>query len=158
MKYLLGLILISFSFSKDTLKVAVSPFEPLVIMGERESVTGFDIDIWEAIADKLNVETEYVIVDDFQDIFYAVKNKKADLAIAGITVNHEREIEFDFSYPYKKSGLTILIRNEKEFNIFKAIVELFKGSFIHVCGFLIVYILIITIANIIDYKKILVNI
>jgi len=142
MKILLSvLLLVASTFSEDTLRVAVSPFEPLVIR-ENGELQGFDIDIWKEISTELGVTTEFIFTEKFPNMFEMVKEGRADLAISGITINYDRELIFNFTHPYKRSGLAVLIRNEKESDIIGSLSGLFTGTFLNVWIFLTLFIII----------------
>jgi len=91
------------------LRVAVKPIEPFVFKRGTE-LTGFSIDLWNAIAQSLKVETTWVGVSTVGDQLHAVESGKADVAIAAITITKERENVIDFSQPYFDSGLQIVVR------------------------------------------------
>ena len=93
------------------LRVAVKPIEPFVFKQASE-FTGFSIDLWNAVAQSLKVDTAWVEVATVGDQLQAVKNGKADAAIAAITITKERENVIDFTQPYFDSGLQILVHEQ----------------------------------------------
>lgn len=129
-------------FTKDTLIVAIDHFPPEVIIDDGE-ITGFDIDIWHAIAADLGVEYRFQQVE-FQDIFHELREGNVDLAISGITINAEREKLVDFSQHYLDSGLRIMVRTQHRADLSSKISRLLtpgviKGMlyltlFIFICG------------------------
>jgi hypothetical protein len=72
------------------LRVAVKPITPFVFKHETE-LSGFSIDLWNALAQSLKVETTWVEVTTVDDQLQAVKSGKADAAIAAITITRERD-------------------------------------------------------------------
>jgi len=91
------------------LRVAVKPIAPFVLKQGTE-LTGFSIDLWNALAQSLKVDTAWVEVATVGDQLRAVKTGKADAAIAAITITKEREDDVDFTQPYFDSGLQIMVR------------------------------------------------
>jgi polar amino acid transport system substrate-binding protein len=91
-----------------TLRVAVKPIAPFVLKQGAEW-TGFSIDLWNALAQSLKVDTVWVEVNTVGDQLQAVKGGNADAAIAAITITRERENIVDFTQPYFDSGLQILV-------------------------------------------------
>lgn len=89
------------------LVVAVKSIPPFVII-EDERITGFSIDLWEELAKEIEATYEYVVVETVEEQLQMLEDGDADLAIAAITVNSEREELFDFAYPYYDSGLQIM--------------------------------------------------
>jgi len=90
--------------------VAIKSIPPFVII-EDERITGFSIDLWEEIAQQMEIPFEYVVVDTVEEQLQMITDGEADLAIAAITINSEREDIMDFSYPYYSSGLQIMTRS-----------------------------------------------
>ncbi|PTN35966.1 glutamine ABC transporter substrate-binding protein GlnH [Desulfonatronum sp. SC1] len=75
--------------------------------------TGFDIDLWAAIAEVLGVEYELQPMD-FSGIVPALQTGSIDAALAGITITSAREKVVDFSHPYYDSGLTLMVLADNE--------------------------------------------
>src|SRR5205814_473066 len=63
------------------LRVAVKPIAPFVLKQSKD-LTGFSIDLWNALAQSLKVNTAWVEVTTVGDQLQAVKSGKADVAIA----------------------------------------------------------------------------
>jgi glutamine transport system substrate-binding protein len=76
-------------------------------------LTGFDVELWDAIAKDLGLDYEWQTMD-FNGIIPALQSRSIDAAIAGITVKSDREKVVDFSYPYYDAGLIILVRSDNE--------------------------------------------
>ncbi len=93
------------------LKVATRVLEPFVVENKGE-LSGFSVELWRAIADRLKIETEFVFANDVPSLLKLVQDKQADLGIAAISVTAERDKVFDFSQPMMDSGLQILVRGD----------------------------------------------
>lgn len=87
-------------------RVAVKPIPPFVYT-DRGSPAGFSIDLWNAIAAAVDIRTEFVVLQSVADIIDAVEQGRADVGIAAVTINAERESRVDFSHPFYRSGLRI---------------------------------------------------
>ncbi len=98
--------------AQDALDVGVSPFPPNVVV-EQDTPTGFDIELWEEIAREADLTYEFRVMA-FEQLLEAVRAGEVDAALAGITVNAEREAGLDFSYVYMESGLRILTGLDQE--------------------------------------------
>lgn len=83
------------------------PFSYLGGSGEQ----GFDVDLGNAIAEKLGVKSRWV-KNSFDKHFDLVAENKYDLAIANITINEERKKRVAFSDPYFTSGQILATRRE----------------------------------------------
>ena len=76
---------------------------------EGDKIVGIDIDIAQAICDKLGYELQ---VDDmeFDSILPAVQSGKADFGMAGMTVTEEREKNADFTSTYANASQVIIVK------------------------------------------------
>jgi len=70
--------------------------------------TGFDIDLWEAIAQQAGL-TYQLRPMDFNGIIPGLQTRNLDVALAGITIRDDRKQVIDFSDPYYESGLAVLV-------------------------------------------------
>ncbi len=61
--------------------------------------TGFDIDLWEAIAKEAGL-TYQLRPMDFNGIIPGLQTRNLDVALAGITIRDDRKKVIDFSDPY----------------------------------------------------------
>lgn len=93
--------------ARPVLRVGITPFPPLVFEGPPPE-RGFDIALWESLAERLGVQTRYVVIDDFGELLDRVARAEVDVALSGISITASREARMDFSYAYFRSGLGIL--------------------------------------------------
>ncbi|HUH60504.1 MAG TPA: glutamine ABC transporter substrate-binding protein GlnH [Candidimonas sp.] len=83
---------------------AFVPFE----FRENGKYTGFDIELWEAIAKEAGLKYSLRPMD-FNGIIPGLQTRNVDVALAGITIRDDRKKVIDFSDPYYESGLAILV-------------------------------------------------
>jgi ABC-type amino acid transport substrate-binding protein len=103
--------------AQDTpLRVVVKPLEPFVI-GSGSDLSGFSIDLWQEVAQHLQLDYTYVEVDTVAEQLAAVEDSSADVAITGISITAAREERIDFSYPYFNAGLQIMVRQNVELTL-----------------------------------------
>lgn len=88
---------------------AFVPFE----FKQGNTYTGFDIDLWAAIAKELNLKYKLQPMD-FNGIIPGLQTKNIDAALAGITIRDDRKKVIDFSDPYYESGLAILVSEKND--------------------------------------------
>jgi ABC-type amino acid transport substrate-binding protein len=98
----------TFGEPTDTLQIKVKSFPPCVIIEDDGTVTGYDIEIWEAICHENNWQPEYTVASSHNNILKELGEKKFDVGIAGFTKTESREELIDFSDHYLDSGLRIL--------------------------------------------------
>ena len=94
----------------EKISVVTKEIEPFVFVDGNE-VSGFSIDLWQALALELGLPYEFEIVTTVQEQLDAVEQNQADIAIAAISITAEREKSVDFSHRYFESGLGILTRS-----------------------------------------------
>ncbi|MCL5986719.1 MAG: basic amino acid ABC transporter substrate-binding protein [Actinobacteria bacterium] len=76
-----------------------------------DKIVGFDVDMAQAIADKLNLELDYQNTA-WDGLFPALIAHKFDIAISSITITDERKQEMDFSIPYYKTDQAVTMRED----------------------------------------------
>jgi polar amino acid transport system substrate-binding protein len=87
---------------------------PPLVQKDKDRLTGFSIDLWNAVANRLGTTTEFVELPDVGSLLDAVRSKKTDLGIAAISITAERDKDFDFSQPMLNAGLQILVRGKSD--------------------------------------------
>jgi polar amino acid transport system substrate-binding protein len=90
------------------------PFE----QGKPGNYTGFDIELIEAIGEKIGRKPE-VQDTSFETIFRDVQQGKFDAAISAATITEEREKAVDFSNPYYLSEQALLVTEGSPFKELK---------------------------------------
>jgi glutamine transport system substrate-binding protein len=88
-------------------------FMPFEFKGPDGKYTGFDIDLWAAIAKDLGLEYELQPMD-FNGLIPALQSANIDAAIAGMTIKSKREEVVDFAFPYYDSGLLLMVRADEK--------------------------------------------
>lgn len=89
-------------------------FVPFEYLNEKTGeYEGFDIDMWDAIAQELGLEYELKPMD-FNGLIPALQSGSIDVAIAGMTIKEERKEKVDFARPYYDAGLLVLVRADNE--------------------------------------------
>lgn len=101
----------SFAFAAD-LRVGVdTAFVPFEFKGPDGKYTGFDVDLWEAIAKRIDVKYELVPMD-FNGLIPGLTTGNLDAVLAAIFIKSSREKAIDFSHPYFRAGLKVMVRSE----------------------------------------------
>lgn len=78
------------------------------------SQTGIDVDLANAIADRLGMKAE-IVETSWSEIFDGVNKKQYDCAISAITITDERIQKYDFSDPYITNYQCILTLKDADF-------------------------------------------
>jgi len=97
----------------NELNVAIAIGAPFV-MQQNGALSGFSIDLWNAIAARMNVKTNYEIMPDAASLFEAMRSKRVEVVAAPAIITAARDEEFDFSVPIMQAGLQIMVRDTGE--------------------------------------------
>lgn len=92
----------------DVLTVATVERKPFAMTVDGQ-LTGFSIELWEALASRLGWTYEFRALPAFADMLGQVRDGDVDLAIGNISITAERESSLDFSHAIFDAGLQILI-------------------------------------------------
>lgn len=98
-----------------TLNVAAEhPYYEPFLIGEQANPTGFEADVINEIASRMNVDT-VVWTNIAFDQLYAPGAKTWDLGVSEITITEERDAAVDFSEPYFVANQGILVRADSQY-------------------------------------------
>lgn len=98
----------------NVLKVATNAeFEPFESLDADGNYIGFDVDLINAIAEKIGYTVEFNNME-FDGVVAAVSSGSCDAAISGLTINAKRSESVDFSVPYYSGAAQILIVGAKD--------------------------------------------
>jgi len=123
MKKLLWLVLVSLltvslalgGCTKEATKIRVAtdatwkPFE--YINEQTKEIEGFDVDLFTAIAEKANIEVEFINVA-WDPLLAGMAQGTYDAAISSISITAERQKVMLFSDPYFAAGQLIAVRKD----------------------------------------------
>jgi cystine transport system substrate-binding protein len=94
----------------DTLKVGTEgTYSPFSFQGTDGKITGYDVEIAEAVGTKLGKKVEFVQTP-WDAIFAGLEAKRFDLVANQVTINDERKGKYDLSEPYTVSEGVIVTR------------------------------------------------
>lgn len=104
----------SFTTVEDgVLTMATNAYFPPYEYYEGEDVVGIDVEIAQAVADKLGL-TLKVEDMEFDSIITAVQGGKADMGLAGMTVTDERKENVNFSDSYATGVQVVIVKEDSE--------------------------------------------
>ena len=83
-----------------TLKVGVEgTYPPYTYHDDDGTLTGFDVDVAKAIADKLGVEADFT-ESDWDSLLAGIDSGRLNTVINAVSITDEREEKYDFAGPY----------------------------------------------------------
>ena len=88
-------------------------FPPYEMVADDGSCEGIDVEVAQAIADKLGLELEIDDMD-FDAALLAAQNGKSDMVMAGVTVNEERLQVMDFSDSYANGVQVVIVTEDSD--------------------------------------------
>ncbi len=88
-------------------------FPPYEMVAGDGSFEGIDVEVAQAIAEKLNLE---LVIDDmdFDAALLAVQNGKSDIVMAGVTVDEDRLAVMDFTTSYANGVQVVVVPEDSE--------------------------------------------
>jgi ABC-type amino acid transport substrate-binding protein len=84
-----------------------TPYPPFEI-GQPPNITGYDIEVVNAVAQKLGLDVTYQDTS-FDTIFRDLSQGKFDMVVAATTITPEREQKVDFSDPYYAADQALVV-------------------------------------------------
>ena len=93
-------------------------YAPMEYMDEKGNIVGIDIEIVNAIAEAAGIEVEFKNYG-WDPLFPAVKNGEVDFAVSSITIDEDRQKEFDFTDPYYEANQLILVPEDSDVTKFE---------------------------------------
>lgn len=98
---------------RDTLIMATNAEFPPYEYRDGDSFVGIDVEIAQAIADDLGKE---LVIEDmaFESVIAAVQSGKADIGIAGLTVDEDRLTNVNFSDSYTTAAQVVIIKENAD--------------------------------------------
>jgi len=89
----------------------------LEFIDENGNFAGFDIELMNAIAEKIGYEVKWENAD-FAGLVASLQTGKYDAVISAMTITASRQEEVDFSRPYFRSDQAVVVQ-ESNVGIFK---------------------------------------
>lgn len=90
------------------LKVGIRHSPPYAIKDADGTWTGIAVELWEEIAGKLQLKTNYAEVT-LREMLDQLASRQLDVGISALTVTAEREQKIDFTHPFQHGGLGIAV-------------------------------------------------
>jgi polar amino acid transport system substrate-binding protein len=83
---------------------------PPMVVGQPGNLSGFSIELWNEISERLKLKTSYQPAPDVRALLEEVRSSRAEIGVAAISITSAREVEFEFSQPILAAGLQIMVR------------------------------------------------
>jgi ABC-type amino acid transport substrate-binding protein len=103
------------SFAGETierlqLRVGVSPDYPPIAFKEDGELRGVEIDLARQLAADFDVDVSFVEAKFSSDLIEALKKRKIDVIMSGMSITVDRRSDVGFTDPYQRVGQMVLVR------------------------------------------------
>ena len=82
-------------------------------MDENDELTGYDVEVAKAIADKLGVEIQ-IVPGEWDGLFAGMDAGRYDMVVNGVEVTEERADKYDFSTPYAYIRTALIVKGDND--------------------------------------------
>jgi polar amino acid transport system substrate-binding protein len=110
--------------------IATRDVPPFAIREPNGDWSGISIDLWSAIAERLDLDYRLVEVP-LARMIDRVSAGEVDAVVAALTITREREERVDFSHPFHSSGLGVAVGQHPEGGFMATMRRLFSGQFLN---------------------------
>lgn len=90
-----------------TLTVGVRENPPFVMRDASGQFSGIAIELWEAIAQSMGVQTRYLLAEDIDSLLAGIEQHRFDVGVGALTVTATRADQVDFTQPFYHGGIGI---------------------------------------------------
>ena len=97
---------------KGTLVVGMTIYEPMNYKDDKGDWTGFDTEFAIAVADKLGVDAEFVVID-WNNKWATLNSKKIDVVWNGMTLSDEAKTNASCTNPYVLNAQVVVMKADK---------------------------------------------
>lgn len=86
---------------------------PWSYVDENDELTGYDVEVTKAIADKLGVEIQ-IVPGEWDGLFAGMDAGRYDMVVNGVEVTEERADKYDFSTPYAYIRTALIVKGDND--------------------------------------------
>lgn len=88
-------------------------YAPYNFVNENNEVDGYDADLSKEIAKRIGVEANFV-TGEFSGLIEGLQKGKYDALVSQVTITEDRKKSIDFSEPYVKNDVSIIVKDNNE--------------------------------------------
>lgn len=131
--------------AQDTLQqelvIGVKETPPFVIQNEDGSYSGLSVDLWNSVANELDVSFRYKSME-LPELLAGLESNKIDVSINPLTVTSSRVRDFNFTQPFFITTLAIATQKRDTNAVWAFVKNMFSPAFLKVVMLLFVVILV----------------
>lgn len=87
--------------------------DPPFVMADDNSYSGMAVDLWEMLANQLDLEFQYTSYPNFRDLVAAAASNQIDVAVTNLTITRDRAERVDFTHPWFDAGQRIMVNDDQ---------------------------------------------
>ncbi len=88
-------------------------WSPWTYHDESDTLVGYDVEVSQAIAEKLGVDVEFV-EGEFDGLFAGMEAGRYDIVVNGVDIDEERAEKYDFSTPYAYNQTAVIVAMDND--------------------------------------------
>lgn len=93
---------------------ALTIVAPPFVIKQGDELTGFCVDLWNEVATRLNLKTNFQVAPDVSTLFDWMQANDAAVLVGPVFYSTDRDKIFDFSHPVLEAGMQVLVRGAGE--------------------------------------------
>ncbi|MCD8140446.1 MAG: transporter substrate-binding domain-containing protein [Planctomycetaceae bacterium] len=97
----------------DTVRAGIYVDPPVTISESYGGYSGLGVELWEIVAKRMRLNTEYVVFDTFNDMLQACGNGDIDIVIHIVGVSSKRASYLWYSFPWHMTSARIMTLESK---------------------------------------------
>jgi polar amino acid transport system substrate-binding protein len=109
---------------------------PPFVMEEDGRYTGMAIELWETLANDLDLESEYEALPTFRELVQATAAGDVDVAVTNLTITQSRAERIDFTHPWYDAGLRIMINEDRGTGFWDVVTGLQESGYLRAYAWL----------------------
>lgn len=110
-----------------------------------DGFSGMAVELWQALAERRNVETTYEEFDTFGALVEAVREGSVDVAVTNLTITEARAEHIDFTHPFFDAGLQIMVSDAPRSGFWSVVEGLSDSGHLRAYAFIVGVILLSTV-------------
>ena len=119
--------------AEQPLRVGVTPIASIVDW-KSDRPDGAMLAIWEELARRIGVETDYVRIATISELMTAVHDGTIDVALGPLAITEERERSLDLTHPVFHSGMRIAVRQRSDGGLLQAARSMVSWQLLQLLG------------------------
>lgn len=97
---------------KGTMVVGMTEYAPMAFKDENGEWTGFDVELGRMVAEKLDVDMEFLVLPDWNQKFVELNSKNIDVIWNGMTITEDVKNNTSYTKPYLINAQVVVMKKD----------------------------------------------